>query len=81
MPSDQVDLGNTGRRSATTTTTTRYYTVNQNEPSYDEAVVDEVIGTAPRYTQETYIQVRDPNARNRLSTYEASFETKENGEE
>ena len=69
MPSDQVDLGNNARRSTTmrTTSTTRYYTSNQ-----DEAAIDEVSGSSPRYSgEERYVQMRPSDLNEIMSNADA----------
>jgi hypothetical protein len=66
MPSEQVDLTNTSRR---TISTTRYYTVNKGEPGYESAV-DESSETAPRFSEEKYVQIKSSDLNDVLANYD-----------
>jgi hypothetical protein len=72
IPSEQVDLTNTGRR-VTTTTTTRYYTADHGEQGYESAV-DE---TSPQYNEEKYIQVKASDLKDVLANYDLYTNTGE----
>lgn len=69
MPSDQVDLSNNSRRT-TTTTTTRYYSVNQGEGGGYESAGDETGETAPRFTEEKYVQIKASDLKDVLANYD-----------
>jgi len=73
MPSDQVDLSNNSRQT-TSTTTTRYYTVNQGETGYESAA-DETGETAPRYTDEKYVQIKASDLKDVLANYDVFSST------
>lgn len=76
MPSDHIEYNNAGRRTTTTTTTTNYYNFDQQETGYD-STAEEVIGTAPRYTQEKFIQLRTSDSTNNRPNYNGRLETRE----
>ncbi|CAF2959641.1 unnamed protein product [Rotaria sp. Silwood2] len=67
MPSDQVDLSNSARR---TTTSTRYYTVNHGETGYESAG-----DTASGYTDEKYVQIKASDLKDVLPNYDVYSST------
>ncbi|UJR29214.1 hypothetical protein I4U23_010428 [Adineta vaga] len=64
IPSDQVDLSTSSRR-----TTTRYYTANPGEIGY-ESTVEETGETAPGLSGEKYVQIKASDLKDVLANYD-----------
>ncbi|CAF1108235.1 unnamed protein product [Adineta ricciae] len=72
MPSDQVDLSNSTRR--TTTTTTRYYTANPGEITYD-STVDETGEPTSGLAGEQYVRIKASDLKDVLANYDVYSST------
>ena len=72
MPSEQVDMSGTNRRS---TTTTRYYTANQGETGYestgdDGGGVGQATASSGGFGEEKYVQIKSSDLKNVLANYD-----------
>lgn len=70
MPSEQVDMSGTNRRS----TTTRYYTANQGETGYESTGDDgsggQATASSAGFGEEKYVQIKSSDLKDVLANYD-----------